>query len=167
MTATQDQQPGDRAAATTGLLDVLGRLIRTARAVSHRHQVRFGLSGTPLGILTSLAGGAARGGDLAARLQIAPSVVSRAVVPLEHEGLVERTDDPDDARAARLALTSAGRERLEAARREFTDRVTPVLERWDTDDVVTLTRLMSRLESDLAEGLDPASTGRGPRPTTS
>lgn len=149
MTVTHQQQE-PRTAGTSDLLDVLGRLVRTARATSHRHQAEYGLSGTPLGILKTLAVAEARAGDLAARLQIAPSVVSRALVPLEQAGLVERTTDPDDARAARLGLTVAGRARLETARREFVDRLAPVLDDWDADDVATLTRLMDRLESTLS-----------------
>ena len=165
MTATQDLQQDQRAAATVELLDVLGRLIRTARAAGHRDQAEYGLSGTPLGILKALAVADARAGDLAARLQIAPSVVSRALVPLEQAGLVERKTDPDDARAARLGLTAAGHERLETSRREFADRFTPVLDAWDAEEVVTLTRLMNRLESTLAE-VDLHSPGRGTRPAS-
>ncbi|GAA1431031.1 hypothetical protein GCM10009616_17160 [Microlunatus lacustris] len=160
MRLTQNPQHDQRTTATVDLLDVLGRLIRTARAASHRHQAEYGLSGTPLGILKTLAGADARAGDLAARLQIAPSVVSRALVPLEQAGLVERKTDPDDARAARLGLTDAGREQLETSRREFAERFTPVLDAWDAEDVVTLTRLMDHLEATLAE-VDLRSPGRG------
>jgi len=164
MTVTDERQQDQRTVATADLLDVLGRLVRTARATSHRHQAEYGLSGTPLGILKALAVADARAGDLAARLQIAPSVVSRAVVPLEQAGLVERTTDPDDARATRLGLTAAGRQRLEAARREFADRLAPVLDDWDADDVAALTRLMDRLESTLSG--HPDSPGPGARPAS-
>lgn len=164
MTVTDEREQDQRTVVTADLLDVLGRLIRTARATSHRHQAEYGLSGTPLGILKALAVSDARAGDLAARLQIAPSVVSRAVVPLEQAGLVERTTEPDDARATRLRLTAAGRERLELARREFADRFTPVLDDWDADDVTALTRLMDRLESTLAS--DAASSDPAVRPAS-
>lgn len=164
MTATRDPQHDERTAGTAELLDVLGRLIRTARAAGHRHQAKYGLSGTPLGILKALSTAESRAGDLAGRLQIAPSVVSRALVPLEQAGLVERRHDPDDARAARLGLTDAGRDRLESARREFSDRFTPLLDTWDAADVATLTRLMDRLESTLTEGLDLGSPAHGSRP---
>jgi DNA-binding MarR family transcriptional regulator len=134
---------------TVQLLDSLSRLIRTSRAASHRQQAEYGLSGTPLGILKALATGDARPGDLATRLQIAPSVVSRAVVPLEQAGLVERRTDPADARAARLGLTAAGRRRLEEAREDFAVRFTPLLDDWDRADVAELARLMDRLEATL------------------
>jgi DNA-binding MarR family transcriptional regulator len=158
MTTTQDGQQDQRGAATLGLLDALGRLVRTGRAVGHRHQAEHGLGGTPLGILATLAVAEARAGDLAARLQVAPSVVSRALVPLEEAGLVERMVDPDDARATRLRLTAAGRAHLAEARHELAGRLSPLLEDWDTDDVRTLARLMGRLETTLA--------GAGPRATS-
>jgi len=78
-------------------------------------------------------------------------VVSRAVVPLEQGGLLERRADPDDARATRLGLTPVGRQRLAEAREDFADRFTPLLDDWDGSDLVTLTALMARLEAALCE----------------
>jgi len=150
--SSQHGDPDDGRKLETGqLLEALSQLIRTARAASHRQQTEFGLSGTPLGILRALASGDARPGDLAGRLQIAPSVVSRAVVPLEQSGLVERHTDRDDARATRLGLTAAGRQRLDEARADFADRFAPLLDDWDGHDVATLTALMERLEATLGE----------------
>ncbi|MFL6028305.1 MAG: MarR family winged helix-turn-helix transcriptional regulator [Friedmanniella sp.] len=153
MASRQDLAQDQRGQDTSQLLDALSHLIRTARAASHREPAEYGLSGTPLGILKTLASGDARPGDLAARLQIAPSVVSRAVVPLERAGLVERRTDPVDGRAARLGLTAAGRQRLEEARQDVADRFTPLLDDWDSADVRTLTRLLTRLEETLCVGL--------------
>lgn len=147
-----------RKLGTVQLLDSLSRLIRTSRAAGQRQQVEFGLSGTPLGILKALALGDARPGDLAGRLQIAPSVVSRALVPLEQGGLVERRTDPADARACRLGLTPAGHQRLEQARDAFADRFTPLLDDWDSTDVVELARLMDRLEDTLCRRLVHAAS---------
>src|SRR5205823_3809530 len=101
----------ERREVTAELLDSLGRLIRTSKALRHHQNAEFGLTGTPFGILKTLAEGDARPGDLALHLQVAPSVVSRAVVPLEQSRLVERRTDPADARAWRLGLTDAGRRR--------------------------------------------------------
>ena len=166
MSQRQDQQHDQRSLETIQLLDALTRLIRTSRAAGQRHQAEFGLSGTPLGILKVLATEDARPGDLAARLQIAPSVISRAVVPLEQAGLVERRTDPDDARAARLGLTPAGQRRLEEARRDFAERFAPLLEDWDRTDITELTRLMDRLEDTVCSGMGLRSPdGAGPRPT--
>ena len=160
-----------RSADTGQLLDALARLIRTSRAVGHRHQSEYGLSGTPFGILKALEVGDVRSAELAARLQIAPSVVSRALAPLEQAGLVERRLDPEDARAIRLGLTPAGRRRLMGARADFAARFTPLLHDWESTDIATLTRLMDRLESTIGQTVDDSGRGRPvaglPLPTAS
>ena len=155
MTPQQDHDLGVRSQEAGQLLDTLGRLVRTSRTVSHRQSGEYGLSGTPIGILKALASGDTRSGDLAVRLQIAPSVASRAVTALQQEGLVERRTDPEDARAVRLGLTRAGRRRLDEARRTFVERLIPLLEDWDSTDITVLTRLMDRLESTISDGFDP------------
>jgi DNA-binding MarR family transcriptional regulator len=50
--------------------------------------------------------------DLAERLALTASGVTRALLPLEKIGLVERQPDPRDARVGFAALTAAGRELL-------------------------------------------------------
>jgi DNA-binding MarR family transcriptional regulator len=47
--------------------------------------------------------------DLGRRLGIAPSTLTRNLARLEASGLVEREQDPQDARSFRVALTAAGR----------------------------------------------------------
>ncbi len=49
--------------------------------------------------------------DLAHRLELTPSGVTRSLLPLEKRGLVERKPDPNDARAAFASLSQGG-ERL-------------------------------------------------------
>lgn len=46
--------------------------------------------------------------DLAHRLELTPSGVTRSLLPLEKRGLVAREADPDDARAAYASLSDAG-----------------------------------------------------------
>jgi DNA-binding MarR family transcriptional regulator len=162
---SQQQEAQQRSLEITQLLDALSRLIRTSRAAGQRHQAEFGLSGTPLGILKALATSDARPGDLAVRLQIAPSVISRAVVPLEQSGLVERRSDPGDARASRLGLTDAGRRRLDEARQDFADRFAPLLDGWERSDITTLARLMGELEETINTGPDPRVDGGHERRT--
>ena len=53
--------------------------------------------------------------DLAARVVLSRTRVSRIVSELEHEGLVERRADADDGRAALATITSAGRAALKRA----------------------------------------------------
>jgi DNA-binding MarR family transcriptional regulator len=156
-----DRRTSFRHGVTADLLDALGKLIRTSRVVSQRHHSTYGLSGTPLGILKLLARGDTRPGDLASTLQIAPSVISRALVPLEQAGLVERHPDPADARASQVGLTDAGREHLGAAAGQLVDRFTTLLVDWDAEDIESLARLMVRLETTICADLDVI----GPRPS--
>jgi DNA-binding MarR family transcriptional regulator len=126
--------------------------------VSHREQSAYGFSGTPFGILKALGAGDARPGDLAGSLQVAPSVVSRALVPLEHARLVERRVDPDDARAARVGLTATGVQRLAEAHEQLVARFADLLDSWDAADIEALAQLLRRLDATI--DTDPAT----PRP---
>jgi DNA-binding MarR family transcriptional regulator len=140
-----------RRTPTVELLESFSQLIRTARSFNHRQSEDLGFSGTPFGILKLLAEGDRRPGDLATELQIAPSVVSRALVPLERDGQIERRLDPADARSFRLALTQAGRDQLARRRELIQARIERLLEGWPEDDIATLTRLMRRLETSIQQ----------------
>lgn len=144
-TADQERTP------TVELLETFGQLMRTARMMSHRQSEEMGFSGTPFGILKLLAEGDRRPGDLAAELQIAPSVVSRALAPLERDGQIERRLDPTDARSFRLALTQSGRDRLARRRELIHAKIARLLQDWPEEDIVTMTRLMRRLEASIQE----------------
>jgi DNA-binding MarR family transcriptional regulator len=65
--------------------------------------------------LASVVGGRLRPVDLANRLQLTPSGVTRALLPLAKIGLADRTSHERDARASYVLITQAGRERLEQA----------------------------------------------------
>jgi DNA-binding MarR family transcriptional regulator len=82
-------------------------------------------------------------GELADALGLAQSAASGLAARMVEAGLVARTDDPADRRAARLTLTPAGRRaRTEAARRAniantemmqgFTDGEMAAVVRWLT-----------------------------------
>jgi DNA-binding MarR family transcriptional regulator len=65
--------------------------------------------------LASVVGSRLRPVDLAARLQLTPSGVTRAALPLANAGLVERSSHERDARASYVSITRSGRKRLEEA----------------------------------------------------
>jgi DNA-binding MarR family transcriptional regulator len=65
--------------------------------------------------LDSVMDGRLRPVDLAQRLMLTPSGVTRAILPLEKIGLVERHSHERDARASYVAITQAGRDRLDEA----------------------------------------------------
>lgn len=60
-----------------------------------------------LGILASHDGITQK--DLAARMHLARPTVTIMLQKMEHEGLIERWDDPADQRLTRIRLTDAGR----------------------------------------------------------
>lgn len=62
--------------------------------------------------LDSVVDGRLRPVDLAHRLMLTPSGVTRAILPLAKIGLVERQSHERDARASYVAITQAGRTRL-------------------------------------------------------
>jgi DNA-binding MarR family transcriptional regulator len=70
--------------------------------------------------------GTMRLGRLGKLLGIAPSTLTRNLTRLEEAGLVRRTSDDEDGRAAQVELTDKGRRarlRLEAMEDEFAQRV--------------------------------------------
>jgi DNA-binding MarR family transcriptional regulator len=92
--------------------------------------------------------------DLAAKLQLDISTVSRHVKQLEGRGLVERADDPDDRRATLLRATTAGLEVLDAGRRRRRELVGRVLAGWPADDVAVFANLATRFTQDMDRMLD-------------
>lgn len=93
------------------------RLSVTRLARLMRQETGTGLSPTLLAALATIeAAGPLTLGDLAAREQVAPPTVTKAVTGLEDQGLVVRRVDDADRRVVRVAVTPAGRRLLDAAR---------------------------------------------------
>jgi DNA-binding MarR family transcriptional regulator len=67
--------------------------------------------------------GPIRLGDLASREQVAGPTMTRVVASLEAAGLVRRSIDPKSARCSLVTISKAGREQLDAARRDRTDYI--------------------------------------------
>lgn len=79
-------------------------------SISERSEVSCcGMTVAQAAAVGALATGPLSMSDLARRLGISPSTVTRNLQRLEKSGLVERFADPDDARVARVRLTDAGR----------------------------------------------------------
>ncbi len=88
---------------------------------------------------------------LAEHLHLDASTVSRHVRSLEDRDMLERTTDPDDGRASRVAISDLGRSRVEegaARRRELLGRA---MADWDDADREALRRLLYRLATDIQE----------------
>ena len=96
--------------------------------------------------------------DLAQRLHLDASTVSRHARQLEERGLVARTDDPDDRRAARIAITKLGGKVLSGCFDARKRRLAQALTSWSTEDRHTLQHLATRFVADLNATDDPATT---------
>ena len=140
-------------AAAAELMNGLAELVRRVRTLA-QHNRDLGASGTTLGVLKGLRHSDTRPSDLAVALHVGPSVISRALVPLEEEGLVERKVDPVDGRATLLGLTELGRARLGEISRANVEQLSRALVDWTDDEAFEAARLLSRLQSALA-GLTP------------
>ena len=86
---------------------------------------------------------------LAGLLDVDASTVSRQVRHLEDRGLLERTSDPDDGRASRIALSAEGQTRLEAGAQRRRALVSALMETWPAEEREHLRLLLNRLLDEL------------------
>jgi DNA-binding MarR family transcriptional regulator len=135
-----------RAQEAAVLLGAVSALVRTARGIAHRRAQALGPSGTPYAVLKALALADARPGDLAVALSVSPSVISRALVPLEQHGLIERRQDAGDARAWVLTLAPHGRQTLEAHQQEYVALLAEAVADWDLEELQSATTALVRVE---------------------
>ena len=114
--STNDTPPDG---ALSSHLEFVLHLVRTQTVVIRRLDQALGsyhgLSFNDFLLLHHLSqgpGGRLRRVDLAERHGLTASGITRTLLPLEKLGLVERQQEPRDARVAYAALTGAGRELL-------------------------------------------------------
>jgi DNA-binding MarR family transcriptional regulator len=87
--------------------------------------------------------------ELARRLELDQSTASRQLRPLEAEGLVARSVDPVDRRAARLVVTPKGRRLLDRVREVPLNDYAVALSDWSDGDRALLAQLLDRLREGL------------------
>jgi DNA-binding MarR family transcriptional regulator len=130
-------------------MGVLVRRIRRLIAVRAR-MVHPDLSPVAYSMLMALNdSGPRRASDLVDLFSIDKGAVSRQVSALLELGLIERSPDPEDRRAAILAITEEGSSRLtriaESRRAEVIDR----LSGWSDEDLKAFVSAMARYNSEL------------------
>lgn len=91
-------------------------------------------------------------GRLAKDERVAAPTMTRLVAGLERDGLVERTPDPDDRRATRLAATDEGRRILLAGRERRIRALESLLVSASSKDRATLERAADIIERRLLGG---------------
>jgi DNA-binding MarR family transcriptional regulator len=89
--------------------------------------------------------------DVAHAVGAEMSTVSRQIATLEQRGLVQRTPDPDDGRAVRLALTVEGASMLAKMRDAWHARLAEAIETWPVEDVAKFATMLDRFVAVLAD----------------
>ncbi|HEU4328408.1 MAG TPA: MarR family transcriptional regulator [Roseiflexaceae bacterium] len=90
-------------------------------------------------------------GAVAERLAIDPSTASRLVAETIQAGYLTRSPAPEDARRSLLALTEAGRELVEHARRYQRAVFEQATAAWPAEDRQTFARLLVLFTDSIAE----------------
>ncbi|MBM7791113.1 MarR family winged helix-turn-helix transcriptional regulator [Tenggerimyces flavus] len=93
--------------------------------------------------------GPSRLSDLAGRLQLDLSTVSRHVRTLEDAGYLERTPDKDDRRATQISISAKGTRILDEGRAAQVELLDSALTKWTESDRKNLERLLGRLANEL------------------
>lgn len=133
----------------TRMRAVIGRLARQLNATA----TGAGLTPTQASVLGLISVRGPLGlAELAELEGLNPTMLSRVVSKLGELGLISREQDPDDLRAARVAITPQGDEVSERIRGQRTDTVSRCLDRLPAETVHTLLDALPALEA-LAEEL--------------
>lgn len=154
--------------ATGELVHGIQLLHRTLRHITHAGAMNDGLGVAAFGVLNYIhRNEPARAKDIALWLGVGPAAMSRQVADLESCGNLQRTTDPDDARAQLLTLTELGRERLRSTHAKRTQMMADLLPDWDDATTRAAARTLVTLESVLREGMlaitqrDAAAAAKG------
>lgn len=84
--------------------------------------------------------------DLAKRMHVSASTITRMAAPMEKIGLVGREVDERDARLVFVVATASGREKLSQALATFSKRAGYLFnDRWDDEELNRLSEMLSRL----------------------
>jgi len=144
----QTSVPGvERDTPAQDVLEGVSSLIRAVRCIEHRHLwPDSGLRRADASVLKVLAkDGEQRGGEIAAKLGVDASVVSRQLGALVADGLVSRRPDPADARVSLVQLSEPGRARLEALYAGYTRQLRSALADWDDDEMAAAAEALRRV----------------------
>lgn len=137
---------------------------------ARQHERLMGLAGVPLdraavALLRQIADSEPlRPGELANRLGVEASHVTRTVQQLQRSGHVTRVPDPDDRRAQRIQLTELGRDAIARIREAGARGMQLALSHWSPEELHRLATLFHRMVDDFlayAGDLD-REQGEGP-----
>jgi DNA-binding MarR family transcriptional regulator len=98
-----------------------------------------------------LRDGEQRGGEIAAKLGVDASVVSRQLTALEADGLVSRRPDPADARVGLVSLAPRGKAQLESLYSSYTQHLRAALADLDDNALLAAADTMQRIAHAITE----------------
>ncbi|MBX7548157.1 MarR family transcriptional regulator [Streptomyces sp. NPDC004232] len=133
---------------------------------SRQHERLMGLAGVPLdraavALLRQIADSEPlRPGELAQRLGVEASHVTRTVQQLQRAGYVSRVPDPDDRRAQRIQLTDAGREAVGRIREAGARGMQLALAGWRPEELRQMATLFHRMVDDFLAHTVEEDSGR-------
>jgi MarR family transcriptional regulator, 2-MHQ and catechol-resistance regulon repressor len=120
-------------------------VVAVGQMVWRRHRARLrehGLSATAWSVLRELAQSRVSGvpvGEIARRVQMAPSTITAVADQLAVQGLVIRVRPPNNRRVLKASLTRAGREMIVLVRDGFTaDGTSQVLDETEREQLAAL-----------------------------
>jgi DNA-binding MarR family transcriptional regulator len=99
--------------------------------------------------------GTLRPSDLAAQMRLDLSTISRHLRSLERQGMVQRTADPDDARAQRISITARGGDVLNRVLDRRAATIRGAIAHWPASDRRSLRQLLCTLADDLSYVAEP------------
>lgn len=124
---------------------LLARAQRRVAAAADAAVSDLGLTSTQAGALFCFGDEGLLIGELAQALDLAQSGASGMAQRLEDAGLVTRSDEKGDGRAARLRLTGTGRRKRDEAARRVTAANARLLEGFSDRDVDVIVRWLNHV----------------------
>ncbi|MFJ5265081.1 MarR family winged helix-turn-helix transcriptional regulator [Streptomyces sp. NPDC088387] len=163
--------PFPTAPASGEVIEIERALSRITYLISRarQHDRLVAVAGVPLdraatGVLRQIADGEPRRpGELAARLGVEASHVTRTVQQLQRVGYVSRVPDPDDRRAQRIELTEEGGRAIARIRDAGARGMQQALADWTPEELRQFATLFHRMVDDF---LEYAEDDAEPQPDT-
>ncbi|MFI7482755.1 MarR family winged helix-turn-helix transcriptional regulator [Kocuria sp. M1R5S2] len=139
-------------------------LQRVMKRLTKSEPGRRALSPTSIALLYYLIGsGPSRATVMAAETGLGPSGLSRQLAGLDDSGLVERTPDPEDGRAALVSITDRGREQVRAVLEEDAHSLASRLEDWDEERARASRSAINEITTVFLDSLGAGRTTSCPR----
>ncbi len=138
--------------AVEGIVTRIGKAERLLLAEMKASLAHVGLTREEFRVLIELISGPLTHGALCRELEVSTGAMTNRLDKLEGAGLVVRSRDPSDRRGVRLALTDAGRARLDAYMDVGAHRERELLEGLTASDKRRLNALLDKLLDSLQAG---------------